>query len=193
MNSLKFAFYIFLFSVLLSCHKFIIVDKANVIRKKEGILVFIDDESKKFRNTNGDVFNDSLITDFFIPYNFSNKKIITKDDIDILFKNTKEKDIFFSYIKDDCKTGEKKIGVQASTEIFLDKNIDDYLQSNKLLILPVEIQYLKIKDNLGTDYYRLHKLDNLQIVYKSNKIKLILHSDYYDILGFKILEFNWKK
>lgn len=177
---------ILLFFITSCNHKFL-VNKENIVFKQTGIFVFIDKESQIFKPSNGDVFNDSLIKDFFIPFKFSKKNTMEIKDLKEVLKKNDAKPIHFFYIKDDCKTGERKICLSLSKTILLEKSIDTYLNSKKLSVLPVEIEYLRIKDNLGTDYYRIHKEENLTLYLDSTKINFILKSDYYDIVRFRFL------
>ncbi len=184
----------FLLSIIISCNKKLFVDKEYVITKTKGIAVFIDNESRKYRTFGtGDVrtSKDSLIPDFFIPYNFS-KKTITREDMDkALFSKSAHKVSFFYLIRD-CKEEERSSSIDRETiALLLDKNIDDYLHSNKIFVQPVELEYLKYSNSLVIDYYDLHK--SLTIFYKSKPIRFLFNRDYFDVLRMNVLEYDWEK
>lgn len=177
-----------LFVTINSCNKRILVDKQYVVNKAKGIAIFIDKESRQFRNLGiGDVFTDSLIPDFFIPYNFT-EKIIQKKDINRVFLKKRNKKISFFYLKGDCNEAERTSSIkEESLLITLDKNIDEYLQSNKIFVLPVEINYLKNGSN--REYYDLHK--SLVLEFRGEKIPFLFNSGYFDVLKMNVLQFDW--
>ncbi|MBK7883817.1 MAG: hypothetical protein IPJ81_08450 [Chitinophagaceae bacterium] len=91
-----------------------------LLQRQKGIAVFIDNESRKYRTFGtGDVCTskDSLIPDFFIPYNFR-KKTITREDMDkALFSKSAHKAFF--YLIRDCKEEERSSSIDRETIAFV--------------------------------------------------------------------------
>lgn len=173
----------------LSCNKILFVDKKYKIEKSKGLAVFLDIESRKFRNVgNGDVFIDSLMPDFFIKYDFS-KKIISKKDIDKALLSRSEVNVFFFKLIRDCGDADRTSSIeQDCITLLLDKNVDSFLHSSKVYVQPVEFEF--IRSNIDRDYFELHK--SLTISYTGKQIKLILNKGLYEILKTNVLEYDWK-
>lgn len=172
-----------------SCTKKFFADKELIIGKTKGIAVFVNKESRNDRNSsNGHLFVDSLIPDFFIPYKFS-KNTINKEEIDKAILSNDSHNVSFFYLIRDCNEAERSAAIKFDCiPLLLDKNIDDYLHSNKIFVQPVEIHF--IKANIDREYYTLRK--NLDIFYQGKVIKLLFQNGSYDILSMDLLECNWK-
>jgi hypothetical protein len=157
-----------------------------VIQTKSGILVFIDDSLRKVRNTSSDVFTDSLLPDFFIPIKFSTKSI-SESAIKKAFFEKKNLKISFVNISRDCNSTTRKSSMLESLRLELDKEIDEYVGSKRLFLLPVQIDYLYGKSNF--DYLSVRKSLTLQ---KGNdSVRLEFKNGYLDIGVISVLEYEW--
>jgi hypothetical protein len=187
--------YINLFSLCLSiitysCSNKFIVNKNYVINREKGVAVFIDKDSKRFRNIEkGDVFIDSLIPDFFISYKFK-KSIISRQDLNLALTGEANKNVSFFYLRGDCnETNRNSYVNQDAQEILLDTSIDNYLHSNKIFLVPVELEYLN--NNIDREYYNLYKTQI--IIYKQKRVNLIFNRGFLDVLKINVLEGEWNK
>lgn len=188
-STLKIIGVILLLSTSISCNKKLFVDKHLIIEKKRGVMVFIDKESRRLRNMhNGDVFTDSLIPDFFIAHNFTNK-VVTKQEIDEVIFSKAEHNISFFYLLRDCNEIDRTSSINIDClPIYLDNDIDEYLHSNKIYVQAAEIEF--IRENLNREYYDLHK--SLTIKYKAKFAYLRVNKGSLGILKTRVLEYDWK-
>lgn len=176
------------FILFISCSERFFVNNQYVIKRIKGIALFTDKESKNFRNLGqGDVFTDSLLPDFFIPFNFD-KPIVQKKIIETaLFSNLTPKGHFF-YLQGDCNEEQRTALINAeSLKLDLDKNVDNYLASNKTYILPVELNYLEV--NINKEYYNLHRF--LEIEFNHKTIKILFEPGYLQVLKLNVLQYDW--
>jgi len=159
--------------------------------KEKGIVVFIDGESRKNRHFGeGDIFTikDSLVPDFFIPTK-QLKKIVTKKDIlHILSMKHSNDSYFFNLIRDYNKTDRESSIDKDCLHLTLDSNINNYLKSKIIYIVPVEVSYLY--SEFGNAYFDVHNSMNLFI--NNKKIGINFKQKSYDIFKMDVLEHDWE-
>lgn len=186
----KYIFFISLFSSVLSCNHKFLVRKDLLINKEKGMVVFIDRESRKNRRFGeGDIFTvkDSLIPDFFIPTKLL--KTITKQDIINILSSKKLNDAYFFNLIRDCNETDRQSSIEKDClHLTLDSNIDEYLKSKTIYILPTEIYYTY--SPFGNDYFELHK--SISLFFNKKEIKINFNRRSYDIIRMDVLEYDWE-
>jgi hypothetical protein len=177
-----------LFGVLFicGCNTKMFVSKQDVINRMKGIAVFVD-RSEVINTQSGDVFVDSLIPDFFIPYSFS-KSIIQQENIIEALSSADGKKAAFFYLKGDCKEGRNSSIAKDAFAFILKEPIDNYIKSYKIFLVPVEFSF--VKSSVSREYLEISK--EILLRYSDKVIRLQIDQGYLDVLRMDVLEYQWE-